>query len=100
MTHVMMWVDPDRARQILLNLVTNAIKYASASGGQITLSFVGTPQSVSIHVADNGPGNPGEKLAANLRTLCSAGDRSHQRRGGVGLGLTISRTLARAMKVI
>jgi signal transduction histidine kinase len=94
----MMWVDPDRARQILLNLVMNGVKYATAAGGHITLSFDTTPQTVSIHVADTGPGIPGEKLVAIFEPFVQLANGLTERRGGVGLGLTISRDLARAMK--
>jgi signal transduction histidine kinase len=94
----MIWVDPDRARQILLNLVMNAVKYATGAGGQITLSLATTPQDVSIHVADTGPGIPGEKLVAIFEPFVQLANGLTERRGGVGLGLTISRDLARAMK--
>jgi signal transduction histidine kinase len=94
----MMWVDPDRARQILLNLVMNGVKYATAAGGQVTLSFATTPQTVSIHVADTGPGIPSEQLAAIFEPFVQLANGLTERRGGVGLGLTISRDLARAME--
>jgi signal transduction histidine kinase len=93
----MMWVDPDRVRQILLNLVMNAVKYATGAGGIVTLSFATTPNSVSIHVADTGPGIPREKLAAIFDPFVQLANGVAERRGGVGLGLTISRDLARAM---
>jgi len=93
-----MWVDPDRARQILMNLVMNAVKYATAAGGRITLSLATTPQTVSICVADTGPGIPGEKLVAIFEPFVQLANGLTERRGGVGLGLTISRDLARAMK--
>ena len=50
-----MWADPNRVRQILLDLVTNAVKYASSAGGQITLSVGDTSPDVTIHVVDTGP---------------------------------------------
>ena len=93
----MMWVDPDRVRQILLNLVMNAVKHATAGGGHITLSFATTPGTVSIDVADTGPGIPGEKLAAIFEPFVQLANGLTERRGGAGLGLTISRDLARAM---
>ena len=92
-----MWADPDRVRQILVNLVMNAIKYAAADGGQIVLSASETPSAVSIHVADNGPGIPTEKLDAVFQPFVQLAAGAGERRGGVGLGLTISRDLARAM---
>jgi signal transduction histidine kinase len=93
----MMWVDPDRARQILLNLVMNAVKYATAAGGEITLGVATTPDAVSIDVADTGPGIPSEKLVAIFEPFVQLANGLTERRGGVGLGLTISRDLARAM---
>jgi signal transduction histidine kinase len=93
----MMWVDPDRVRQILLNLVMNAVKYATDAGGQVALSIVATPSTVSIHVTDSGPGIAGEKLVAIFEPFVQLANGLTERRGGVGLGLTISRDLARAM---
>ena len=94
----MMWIDPDRARQVLVNLVMNAVKYATAAGGPITLSLATTPQTVSISVTDTGPGIPAEKLVAIFEPFVQLASGLTERRGGVGLGLTISRDLARAMK--
>ena len=93
----MMWADPNRVRQILLNLVTNAIKYASSHGGQITLSFGNTSRDVEIHVVDTGPGIPHEKLNAIFDPFVQLASGLSDRRGGVGLGLAISRDLARGM---
>ena len=96
-TDAMMWADPNRVRQILLNLVTNAIKYASSHGGQITLSFGNTSRDVEIHVVDTGPGIPHEKLNAIFDPFVQLASGLSDRRGGVGLGLAISRDLARGM---
>jgi signal transduction histidine kinase len=52
---------------------------------------------VSIHVADNGPGIPEEKLEAIFDPFVQLSNGLSDRRGGVGLGLAISRDLARAM---
>src|SRR5678816_2334287 len=46
------WADPNRLRQILLNLVMNAVKYATAPDARIVLSVSTTPEDVAIHVAD------------------------------------------------
>jgi signal transduction histidine kinase len=90
--------DPDRVRQILVNLVMNAVKYGSVGKGRITLSADATADSVSIHVADTGAGIPAEKLEAIFEPFVQLADGVTSRQGGVGLGLAISRDLARAMK--
>lgn len=95
--HAMMWADADRVRQILLNLVMNAIKYASVAGGAITLSAVTTPRGVSLRVADYGPGIPEANWDTIFEPFAQLTSGLTERRGGVGLGLAISRDLARAM---
>jgi len=92
-----MWADPNRVRQILLNLVTNAVKYASSRGGPITLSVDDALPDVAIHVVDSGPGIPYEKLNAIFDPFVQLAGGLSDRRGGVGLGLAISRDLARGM---
>ena len=93
-----MWADGDRLRQILLNLVMNSVKYATGAGGRITLSVTSTAHAVAIHVSDNGPGIPGDKLAAIFEPFVQLTSELTDRRGGVGLGLAISRELARKMR--
>jgi signal transduction histidine kinase len=91
------WADPDRIRQILMNLVMNAVKYTPAGGGLITVGFRVTPDGVLIDVADCGPGIPADKLAAIFEPFVQLESGTTNRQGGVGLGLAISRDLARAM---
>jgi signal transduction histidine kinase len=92
------WADESRLHQILMNLVTNALKYTPVGGGIITLSSAVTPDSVVIHVADQGPGIPIEHREAIFEPFVQLTSGLADRRGGVGLGLAISRDLARAMK--
>jgi signal transduction histidine kinase len=91
------WGDPDRIQQILLNLLTNAVKFTEA-GGTITVRAEGTEERVVVHVTDTGRGIPPDKLEAIFDPFVQVDrhrtDRSQQ---GVGLGLAISRQLARAM---
>jgi PAS domain S-box-containing protein len=101
------WGDGDRVRQILVNLLSNAVKF-TGPGGQITLRVVETrePRSgsippggewVGLQIEDEGIGIPGEKLQSVFEPFVQV-DPSHTReRGGTGLGLTISRRLARLM---
>jgi signal transduction histidine kinase len=91
------WADPDRVRQILMNLVMNALKYADVPAGRITLSATVAPATVSIHVSDVGPGILPEKLQAIFQPFVQLAAGLTKRQGGVGLGLAISRDLARAM---
>ena len=91
-------VRADRARlsQILLNLAGNAIKY-TRDGGQITLDADADEHHVRIHVRDTGPGIPADRLEQIFEPFVQ-GDRAFNRPNeGVGLGLAISRQLARGM---
>jgi signal transduction histidine kinase len=91
------WADPDRVRQILINLVMNAVKYSPAGAGTITLSYTMTRHDVLIQVADTGPGIPPEMLEAIFEPFVQLETGLTNRKGGVGLGLAISRDMARAM---
>lgn len=89
--------DREKAQQILLNLLTNAIKFTSA-GGKIGVAYEAVGSTVCIRVADTGRGIAAEKLAVIFDPFVQidAGlTRAHE---GVGLGLAISRDLARGMK--
>lgn len=96
--HLTVWADAGRVRQILLNLVMNAIKYAKAdTDGVITISTSVTSDVVAIHVSDEGPGIPAENLSGIFDPFVQLPSGLADRRGGVGLGLSISRELARGM---
>ncbi|HMC55830.1 MAG TPA: PAS domain-containing sensor histidine kinase [Gemmatimonadaceae bacterium] len=86
----------DRAVQVLLNLVSNAIRF-TASDGTISVEVKKQPDVVAIRVQDNGPGIPDEHVERVFEPFVQL-DRSLTRKnGGTGLGLAISRDLARAM---
>ncbi|WP_148208457.1 ATP-binding protein [Solidesulfovibrio magneticus] len=92
--------DPLRVRQVLLNLVWNAVKYTQS--GRITVSA--TPLSdpagqgfVLFSVRDSGPGIAPEAMARIFDPFSQADAAAHRRQGGAGLGLSISRALARLM---
>ncbi len=91
------WADADRVRQILLNLVMNAVKYGAAPGGTITLSSAVVGPRVVTTVADTGTGIPADKLQLIFQPFVQLRSGFADRRGGVGLGLAISRDLAHAM---
>jgi signal transduction histidine kinase len=91
------WADPDRVRQILVNLVMNSVKYTPQNGGSITLTCAVAGDTVLARVADTGPGIPSEKLESIFEPFVQLTSGLADRRGGVGLGLAISRDLAQAM---
>lgn len=93
------WVlaDPTRLRQILLNLLSNAIKFSDRGRVALRLSRAPEADHLRFEISDTGIGMD-DALQARLFQRFSQGDQSSSRRfGGAGLGLEISRNLARAM---
>jgi len=89
--------DRDRAEQIVLNLLANAVKFTPA-GGRITVSAIAVGKDLLIHVADTGPGIPPDKLEEIFHPFVQVASRTPEASRGTGLGLAISRELARAMR--
>ncbi|CAN5759343.1 hypothetical protein BH23GEM6_BH23GEM6_24860 [soil metagenome] len=88
--------DGERVRQVLLNLVGNAIKFAP-EGGWVVLSAEQQGDWIQFHVQDNGPGIAADKIDQIFDAFVQVDRRLNKPREGVGLGLAISRDLARAM---
>jgi signal transduction histidine kinase len=88
----------DRARleQILLNLLSNAIRF-TAAGGSVTVKVAERDGSIEVVVSDTGIGIPREKLDVIFEPFVQVENGLTRRVGGTGLGLTISRALARGM---
>ena len=81
--------DPDRLRQILSNLIANAIEH-TPEGGAVRLEADGEPETAVFRVADSGRGIPAE----DLETLFEPFRQGHDPQGrGLGLGLSIVRQL-------
>jgi len=96
--------DRDKLQQILLNLLSNAVKFTDARGGQpgrIDVSCaVGERASaglVLLRVRDTGEGIAPEKLERVFEPFVQGDQRLTRTNQGVGLGLAISRDLARGM---
>lgn len=86
--------DPDRLRQILSNLVHNAIIHSSP-GGVVSIRATAAAGDISIAVSDSGAGIAAADLPHIFDRFYRSGDGA--REAGLGLGLAISRELARAM---
>jgi signal transduction histidine kinase/ActR/RegA family two-component response regulator len=88
--------DADRVRQILTNLVGNAIKFTEA--GRVTVSTEARGDAVAIHVTDTGVGIPPALQARVFEEFFQIGEPpAAGRPGGTGLGLAIASRLARLM---
>lgn len=88
--------DRERVTQILVNLLSNAIRFTSR-GGHIDVQCGAAGGSVTISVRDSGIGIPAEKHEAIFEPFVQLKESLTDREGGIGLGLAISRDLARAM---
>lgn len=87
--------DPEKIRQILLNLLSNAIKF-TASGGSVALSAEKHGDNIVAIVTDTGKGVPADKLRLIFEPFIQV-DRVVSSNDGIGLGLAISRELARKL---
>ncbi len=88
--------DPEKVAQILVNLLSNAIKFTPA-GGRISTACEATDDVVYLRVSDTGIGIPADKFEVIFEPFVQLKEALADREGGVGLGLAISRDLARAM---
>jgi PAS domain S-box-containing protein len=92
--------DPEKLRQVLLNLIVNAIKFTD-HGGRVSLECERDPAArlVRVRVADTGRGIPAEQLGRIFDPFVQVDrQRTRDSQQGLGLGLAISRDLARAMR--
>ena len=89
--------DHEKVQQIILNLLTNSIKFTN-DGGRIEMTCQENESSVAISVTDTGRGIEPEKLVAIFDPFVQVDARLTRTHEGVGLGLAISRDLARGMR--
>jgi Na+/proline symporter/nitrogen-specific signal transduction histidine kinase len=85
--------DADRLTQVVLNLLSNALKYAPREGGQVVLRLGPVDGGVQIEVQDNGPGIAQDQQAMVFEKFRQVAGDAHYRPGGTGLGLPISRQI-------
>lgn len=87
--------DPEKLKQILLNLLSNAAKFTEQ--GSITLKACQQAANLVIQVKDTGIGIPGDKLEKIFDQFEQVDSSTTRKYGGTGLGLSISRKLARLL---
>jgi PAS domain S-box-containing protein len=87
--------DGGKLRQILINLVGNAIRFTDS--GSVDVELDAGTTGIEVHVRDTGPGIPADRMDEMFEPFVQ-GDQSATRNcGGTGLGLTVARRLARLM---
>jgi signal transduction histidine kinase/AmiR/NasT family two-component response regulator len=92
--------DPARLRQILINLVGNAIKFTVSGGVRIVTKLLHDPRDqpmLTFAVIDTGVGIPDTEIGKLFEPFMQADGSASRRHEGTGLGLAISRQLARAL---
>ena len=89
---VRMTSDIDKARQILVNLLGNAVKFTDS--GAVTLRLSRGARAVRVDIVDTGIGIPADELPRLFRPFAQVDTGLTRRHGGTGLGLYISRRLA------
>lgn len=89
--------DPTRLRQVLLNLVSNAIKFTEKGTIRLIASCDVTQERMSFHVIDTGIGIDPAKIEQIFEPFCQEDSSTTRFYGGTGLGLTITRRFARMM---
>ena len=85
--------DQRRVRQIVLNLVSNSIKF-TPSGGAVTVRLGHTPQGLALQVRDTGIGMSQQELPKALERFGQVDSRLSRKYEGTGLGLPLVRQLA------
>ena len=92
--------DPGRIRQVLTNLIGNAIKFTGAGEVKIVATMTevdGPAPAIRIEVSDTGDGIPSDKLAVIFQPFVQADTSTSRKYGGTGLGLAISGQLVTLM---
>jgi len=88
--------DPEKLRQILLNLVANGVKF-TPEGGRITVGAAREVDRIRVWVTDTGIGIPSDQLENVFEPFFQVDHGPTRKYSGMGLGLAIARNLARAM---
>lgn len=88
-------IDPDHFREVVSNLIENAIKYTPS--GEVVVNVTGDDKQISVSVKDSGIGIPAEDIPHLFQKFYRVDNSDTREIGGTGLGLYLSRRLAEAM---
>ncbi len=91
-------VDRDRFIQVMINLISNAVKFCDKTRGQIDISLTDKPDEICVIVRDNGIGISPENTQIIFEEFRQITDSSRGRPLGTGVGLTITRQIIEAHK--
>jgi signal transduction histidine kinase/CheY-like chemotaxis protein len=89
--------DPTRLRQVLINLIGNAVKFTHEGGIDLRVTMTEDGERIEFSVQDSGIGMDAGTLARLFKPFAQADESITRKYGGSGLGLMISRDLVRAM---
>jgi two-component system OmpR family sensor kinase len=89
-------IDRDQIKQVVLNLVQNAVQHTDPAEGRIELSLEESDDAVILRVADNGTGIPPEHLPHIFERFYRVDKARSRRHGGAGLGLAITQSIVHA----
>ena len=88
-------IDPDHFREVVSNLIENAIKYTPS--GEVVVNVTGDDKQISVSVKDSGIGIPAEDIPHLFQKFYRVDNSDTREIGGTGLGLYLSRRLAEAI---
>jgi CheY-like chemotaxis protein/anti-sigma regulatory factor (Ser/Thr protein kinase) len=91
--HIFVDADPTRLPQLLSNLLNNAAKYTE-EGGEILISAEQVGSQAIVVVKDTGIGMTAAELSAVFELFAQAGHKDHAVQGGLGVGLSLAKSLA------
>ena len=90
-------LDAHRTRQVLLNLIANAVKFSERGGVELSAAYDAAAGQLQLSVIDSGPGLSERERGELFQRFRQADGSVSRRHGGTGLGLAISRGLVEAM---
>lgn len=90
-------LDPNKLRQVLLNLIGNAVKFTSAGSVTVSVGYDPASAMLDVRISDTGPGMDPDQCSRLFQRFSQVDSTSTRRHGGTGLGLAICKGLTEAM---